>query len=227
MKYYPVNLDIRGKNCLVVGGGEVGTRKVKTLLACEATVTVVSPCATEYLNQLAHQGMIRLKNRSYRSSDLQDIFLVIGATDDEELNFRISQDAKKRNMLCNIADRPEASNVILPAVVQQGDMVIAISTSGQSPAYAKTLRKEMEQHYGQEHAVFLNLMGSIRKKLLSYAHKPEVHKPIFKKLIESDILDLIRKQDYESINLILHEILGDGYRFDELISDGLQKNNTG
>lgn len=223
MKYYPVNLDIRGKNCLVVGGGEVGTRKVKTLLACEATVTVVSPCATKYLNQLAQQGMIRLKNRNYRSSDLQDIFLVFGATDDEALNFRISQDAKAQNLLCNIVDRPEACNFILPAVVQQGDMVIAISTSGQSPAYAKTLRKEMEQHYGQEHAVFLNLMGSIRKKLLSYGHKHEAHKPIFKKLIESDILDLIRKQDYESINLILHEILGDGYRFDKLISDDFQK----
>lgn len=220
MKYYPVNLDIRGKNCLVVGGGEVGTRKVKTLLSCGANVTVVSPYVTQRLEQLAIQRLINLKNRSYRSSDLDGVFLVIGATDDEVLNFSISHDAADRNMLCNIADRPEACNFILPAVVQRGDMMIAVSTSGQSPAYAKTLRKELERQYGQEHAVFLTLMGGIRKKLLNQAHEPEAHKPIFEKLIQSNILHLIREKNYDGINSILHEILGYDYQFNELVSDG-------
>ncbi len=219
MKYYPVNLNIREKECLVVGGGEVGTRKVITLLSCGAKVTVVSPYFTERLQELARQDLINLKNRKYRSADLDAVFLVIGATDDEVLNARISHDAAQRNMLCNIADRPETCNFILPAIVQRGDMIIAVSTSGQSPAYAKNLRKELEQKYGQEHAVFLNLMGGIRKKLLSQAHEPEAHKTIFEKLVQSNILDLIREKDYEGVNSILNEILGGSYRFDDLVSN--------
>jgi precorrin-2 dehydrogenase/sirohydrochlorin ferrochelatase len=148
MRYYPVNLDILNRKCLVVGGGGVGTRKVITLLDCGAIVTVVSLDIGEKLLKLAGNGLIAWEKRSYLTSDLDGIFLVIGATNNEKLNRQISADAEKINLLCNIADRPDVCNFILPSIVNRGDLVIAISTSGKSPAFAKKLRKELEKQFG-------------------------------------------------------------------------------
>ena len=114
MRYYPIHLDIQNRNCLVVGGGGVGTRKVITLLNCGAKVIVVSPEISEQLRNLAASPSLTLKQRPYQSDDLAGMFLVIGATDNETLNRQISRDAEDRNTLCNIADRPEICNFILP-----------------------------------------------------------------------------------------------------------------
>ncbi len=141
MRYYPVNLDIKDRKCLVIGGGDVGTRKVMTLLECMASVTVVSPAASEKLLKLAGLDIISLIKRSYIESDLEGMFLVICATDDEKLNWKVSRDAENLNMLCNIADRPEACNFILPSVVKRGDLVISISTSGQKPGLCEKTQK--------------------------------------------------------------------------------------
>jgi len=215
--YYPVNLDIRNRKCLVVGGGEVGTRKVITLLECGAFVTAVSIKASEKLLKLAESDLIELKRRPYTGADLGGMFLVICATDDEELNRQVSLDAGKFNMLCNIADRPEACNFILPALVKRGDLVIAVSTSGKSPAFAKKIRKDLEKQYGVEYADFLKLMGAIRKKLLSKSHEPEAHKPLFEKLINKDIVKLIKNNDADKIDSVLFEVLGEGYDYMDLI----------
>jgi precorrin-2 dehydrogenase/sirohydrochlorin ferrochelatase len=217
MRYYPVNLDIKNRKCLVVGGGSVGTRKVLTLLNCGAIVTVVSPDATEKLLELADNGSITWEKRSYLASDLDGTFLVIGATDDEELNRQISADAEKLNMLCNIADRPNVCNFILPSIVNRGDLVISISTSGRSPAFAKKLRKELEKQFGVEYTEFLRLMGAIRKKLLSEKHEPEAHKHLFEQLIKSDLVEMIKNNRKEDINSLLFDILGQGYEFESLM----------
>ncbi len=217
MKYYPVNLDIKNRNCLLVGGGAVGTRKVNTLLECGARVTVVSPDPTPQLTSLASEGSITLKKRAYRSDDLTGRFLVIGATDDESLNRQVSKDAERAHTLCNIADRPEVCNFILPSIVRRGDLVITISTSGKSPALAKQLRQKLETQFGKEYAEFLLLMGAIRKKLLSQAHEPEAHKGLFNKLIDSNILNLIHEGKKDDINALLYNILGEGYRLEELL----------
>lgn len=217
VRYYPVNLDIRNRKCLVVGGGEVGTRKVITLLECGAIVTVVSIDASEKLLNLAESGLIELRKRPYAGEDLAGMFLVICATDDEKLNRLVSEDAGKLNMLCNIADRPEACNFILPALVKRGDFVIAVSTSGKSPAFAKKIRKDLEKQYGAEYADFLKLMGAIRKKLLTVSHEPEEHKPLFEKLINKDIAQLIKDGDTDKIDAILFEALGEGYAYADLM----------
>jgi precorrin-2 dehydrogenase/sirohydrochlorin ferrochelatase len=217
MKYYPVHLNIENRYCLVVGGGSVGTRKVETLLECGARVTVVSPVASEQLHQLQQAHKIKLEERAYQSDDLEGKFLVIGATNDEKLNRQISQDAENNNMLCNIADRPEVCNFILPSVVQRGDLVITISTSGKSPALAKKLRETLETQFGAEYAQLLVLMGAIRKRLLSRAHAPEAHKKLFEQLIEGELLKLLKEDKSEEINELLNQILGEGYRIEELI----------
>lgn len=218
MRYYPVNLDIQKQRCLVVGGGSVGTRKVMTLLECGAVVTVVSPVATRRLLELTEKGSITLKKRPYQPSDLDTMFLVIGATNNEELNLQISMDARRLNKLCNIADRPEACNFIIPSVINRGDLVIAISTSGKSPAFAKKLRKDLEKMFGEEYAEFLQFMGVIRKKLLSENHEPEAHKRLFEQLINSGLFEMISDRKREDINSLLFEILGKGYEFDELMT---------
>ena len=193
--FYPVNLDIKGKHCLVVGGGSVASRKAKTLMECGALVTVISPEFSETLQMLAQNLRITLIQRRYETSDLDEKFLVIGATNDEELNRRINADAEQRNMLCNIADVPDICNFILPSIIRRGDLCLAISTSGKSPAFAKKLRKELEKSFGDEYALFLTLMGEIRKKLLSTEHAPEAHKPLFEKLIHTNLLEMIKNNE--------------------------------
>ncbi len=217
MRYYPINLDIKNRKCLIVGGGAVGTRKVDTLLECGARVTVVSPEPTPRLTRLASEAAITLKKRSYRSDDITGMFLVIGATDDESLNRKVSKDAERAHILCNIADRPEVCNFILPSIVRRGDLVITVSTSGKSPALAKHLRQQLEAQFGPEYADFLLLMGAIRKKLLSQAHEPEAHKGLFHKLIDSHILNLMHAGKKEAVNAILYKILGEGFRLEELL----------
>jgi precorrin-2 dehydrogenase/sirohydrochlorin ferrochelatase len=186
----------------------------------------VSIDATETLKQLSGNQRITLVLRAYRSSDLDKKFLVIGATNDEKLNQQLSMDAEKHKLLCNIADRPEACNFILPAIVQQGDLVMAISTSGKSPAFAKKLRKDLEKQFGEAYALFLNLMGAIRGRLLLEKHAPEQHKPLFQKIIHSDIVLWIENRQMEDIDRLLLDVLGPGYTVDELLKPDFRHNAT-
>jgi len=223
MRYYPIQLDVRSRHCLVVGGGAVGTRKVRGLLECGARVRVVSPKVSRSLRELVDRGEIELRPGSYREEDLTGIFLVIGATDDEALNRRISQDAAKRGLLCNIADRPDICNFILPAVVRRGDLVITVSTSGSSPALAKQLRQSLERRFGEEYVDILRLMRAIRRKLLSEEHAPEAHKPLFEKLLNSGIVQLIQAGRTDTIDALLADVLGEGFRFEELMHERPQE----
>ena len=222
MRYYPVNLDIKGRQCLVVGGGRVGSRKVDTLVQCGAEVTVVSAEVSPTVKQLADENAILLKQRAYRASDVEGMFLVIGATDNETLNRQINADAERLNLLCNIADRPEICNFILPAIVRRGSFVMAISTAGKSPAFAKHVRKRLETQFGPEYGVMLELMGAIRSKLLAGAHEPEVHKPLFEQLIDGDLVALIKDQQIDRIDQLLERVLGPGYRYHQLMPSNQQ-----
>lgn len=218
MPYYPINLDIRNRNCLVIGAGGVGTRKVLGLLACEARVTVVSPEFSDRIADLAQQRALVLLDRPYRAEDLQNMFLVIGATDDQDLNRQVHRDAENRGILCNIADRPELCNFILPSIVRRGDLTVSISTSGRSPALAKKLRRDLELAFGEEYGVLLRLMGVIRGRLLSEAHAPEAHKPIFEKLVNGNLAEMIREDRRANIDRLLREVLGPGFTYDALMA---------
>jgi precorrin-2 dehydrogenase/sirohydrochlorin ferrochelatase len=217
MRYYPINLDVQNRECLVVGGGGVGERKVKTLLECGALVTVITTDATESLQTLASERRIDLRTREYEPSDMEAKYLVIGATDSEEVNEKISKDAAKRGLLCNIADRPAACSFVLPAIVRQGDLLIAISTSNKSPAVARRIRQTLEKEFGPEYAVLLNLMGAIRQKLLSEAKSPEAHKRMFEQLLDEGLLEMIRENRTQDADGLLKDVLGNGYTWKELM----------
>jgi precorrin-2 dehydrogenase/sirohydrochlorin ferrochelatase len=190
------------------------------LQACGAAVTVVSPQVTPELAELARQGQIQWKQRAFRSTDLRDAFLVIGATDDQGLNRRIHQEAEAAGRLCNIADQPGLCNFVLPAVVSQGDLIIAVSTAGQSPAFAKHLRKELQSQFGPEYGRFLELMGAIRRQLLAADHAPEAHKPLFERLVAAGLPELIKNENRAAIDRLLAKVLGPEYRYAALMGEG-------
>jgi precorrin-2 dehydrogenase/sirohydrochlorin ferrochelatase len=217
MRYYPVYLDIKGRRCLVVGGGQVGTRKVETLLKCGARVMVISLEVTSALSELADRGRIDLELRAYRSTDLDKAFLVIGATDDQALNRQIHRDAEAAQRLCNIADQPALCNFVLPSIVNQGDLSIAISTAGKSPAFAKHLRRQLTDQFGLEYGQMLELMGAIRQRLLAAEHAPEQHKPLFEQLIQCGLLEMIKERDQRGINALLQKVLGPEFVYENLM----------
>jgi precorrin-2 dehydrogenase/sirohydrochlorin ferrochelatase len=158
-----------------------------------------------------------LSLRGYQASDLDGRFLVIGATNHEEVNKRISQDASREGILCNIADRPEACTFVLPAIVRRGDLLIAVSTSNKSPAAAKHIRQTLEKEFGPEYATLLNLMGAIRQKFMSEAKSPEAHKGLFERLLDEGLLEMIREGATQDVDLLLKEVLGKGYAWKELV----------
>ncbi len=210
MRYFPVNLDVRDRTCLVVGGGAVGTRKTKTLLRAGARVVVVSPEASADLETLAAEDRIRLHRRVYRAGDMADVFLVFGTTDDRDLNRRISDDARRQGILCNIADQPDRGQFVLPSVVSRGDLLIGISTSGKSPALARRIRRRLENAFGEEYALLIDLLGALRRRLLNQGHDPRGHKQKLDALLDSDLLGLIRNGDVERIDQLLEALFGPG-----------------
>jgi precorrin-2 dehydrogenase/sirohydrochlorin ferrochelatase len=159
MRYYPLQVDIEGRSCLVVGGGQVGTRKVERLLACRARIRVVSPEATPALERLVRQGRLDLQRREYRPGDTAAMFLVFAATDSREVNRRVAEEAAAAGILFNSVDDPERAGFIVPSVVHRKDLVITVSTTGKSPALARHLRKRLEKQFGNEYAELLVLMG--------------------------------------------------------------------
>ncbi len=215
--YYPVHLKVKGKTCLVVGGGNVGIRKARTLLKSGARVNLVSPQITEEHSQDITDKITWIP-APYAPHHLRGVHLVFAATHLAEQNRQIAADAKKAGILCNIADDPDASDFILPAIVHRGDLIITVSTSGTSPAFAKKLRRDLETQFGTEYADFLFLMGRIRCRLLAKGHDPEKHKTLFSTLIKEDLLYMIMEKDFDKINHLLCATLGSEYTYQNLIA---------
>lgn len=213
MQYYPANLDISNRKCLVVGGGRVGRRKVNALLQCGGAVVVVSIDCVKELCLLAEKQVITLLRRPYHASDLENVFLVFAATADVALNRRIAEDAHRLKVLCNIVDSPQYCDFIVPSTLRRGDLAISISTSGKSPAVAKRIRRQLETEFGNEYAILLDIMGNVRQALLEQEHDPDAHQAAFEKLLDSDILERIRARDATAVQTILNEVLGESFRF--------------
>jgi siroheme synthase-like protein len=160
--FYIACLRLDGRRCLVVGGGDVGLEKVEGLLACGAAVTLVAPDAHAALAELAAEGSIVWERRRYEPADLEGSFLVIAATDDSEVNIGVHEDAEARAMLVNVVDVPPLCNFILPAIVRNGPLAIAISTAGASPALAKRMKREIAEQFGEDYARLAVILNDAR-----------------------------------------------------------------
>src|SRR5919107_3935520 len=160
--FYIACLKLTSRRCVVVGGGEIGLEKVEGLLACDGRVVLIAPEAVPELEALAREGSIEWIRREYRPGDLEATFIVIAATDDTDVNIRVFEDAERRAMLVNVVDVPPLCNFILPAIVRQGSMAIAISTQGASPALAKRMKREISEQFGPAYAELAVILNEAR-----------------------------------------------------------------
>ncbi|MBN1614429.1 MAG: bifunctional precorrin-2 dehydrogenase/sirohydrochlorin ferrochelatase [Deltaproteobacteria bacterium] len=208
VKYYPVYLDLRNKSCVVMGAGEVSERKVARLVQCGARVTVVDRQLSPGLERMKRESLIDHIDDGYNADYLRDVFLVIAATDRDDVNEAISRDAKARGVIVNVVDDPERCDFILPSIFERGDLSIAVSTGGKSPALAKKIAMDMEFLFGGEYETLLHIMGALRGKTLAKGLAPSKNRVIFEAVIQSDILRCIREGDREGVKRIIRDITG-------------------
>jgi siroheme synthase-like protein len=160
--YYPIFFNLRGKKGVVVGGGKVAFRKVRRLLGYGADLTVVSPKPCPEIVKLSKDGLIRLIRRDYEARDLKDAMIAIVCTDVKEVNRKVAVEAKKGGVLVNVADDLEPSDFIIPSILRRGNLTIAVSTSGVSPALARKIRVKLEKSFGEEYGSLLSIIGEVR-----------------------------------------------------------------
>lgn len=212
MKYYPVFLDLKGKSCLVAGGGRVAERKTRSLLAAGAEVVCVSEKFTPGILQLARKKKILLRKeilspRSFSGGRLKGFFLVFGATSSSAVNAGIFKACRKKNILVNAADDVEHCNFIAPAILSRGLLTIAVSTGGASPTLAKRIKARLEELFGPEYALFLSFMARERKSILARVATPGKRKKIFAEMTAPEILGLFARKNTAAVNKGYHSIL--------------------
>ena len=199
--FYIACLRLTGRRCVVVGGGDVGLEKVEGLLACDADVTLIAPDAITPLRELAREGSIAWEQRPYTTGDLEATFVVIAATSDTGVNIRVFEDAERRAMLVNVVDVPPLCNFILPAIVRQGPLAIAISTAGASPALAKRLKREIGEVYGEPYARLAIILNDARGWAKATLPTYQDRKEFFESIVngDPDPVELLRAGDEQSV----------------------------
>jgi len=220
VRYYPVFLDLRGRLCVVVGGGAMALEKAHELCAAGARVTVVAARPAAGIEELASAGRLSLRRRPYRDGDLAGAFLAIAALDDagepedrddlgiEAVREAVWREASRRGLPLNSVDDPVRCSFIAGSVLRRGALTIAISTSGKAPALAVRLRQELETRLGAEHERFLELAGAVRAPLAARHPDLALRRELWYQLVDSDVLDLLRRGDEPAARRRFAEILG-------------------
>jgi len=193
--HYPVFLDLRVCPCTVIGGGHLAEEKARGLIAAEAVVTVISPSLTPALSALVEEGRLLHRPRGYQPGDLEGAFLAIWCEQAPEVAEAIWQEALARNVLINTLDDVPHCQFIAPSIVRRGDLTIAISTGGKAPVLAVRLRQWLESQLGDEYGRFLSLAGSVRTALARRWPDFATRRELWYRLVDSDVLDLLRQGD--------------------------------
>lgn len=208
MSHYPVYLDLRHRPCFVLGGCGMAAEKVRGLLESKARVTVISPDLNEELNRMAAEGRIDWISRRFRRGDLRTAFLVIVVMQPSAVSEAVWEETRGRNVLVNTLDDVPHCDFIAPAIVRRGDLTVAISTGGKAPVLAVRLRQRLERELGEEHARFLELAGTVRKPLAQLWPDFATRKELWYRLIDSDVIHLLRRGDEAMALNRFEEILG-------------------
>jgi siroheme synthase-like protein len=203
--FYIACLRLKGRRCLVVGGGEVGLEKVEGLLACDADVTLVAPEAHPALVELALEGSITWARREYEAADLEHCLIAIAATADTDVNIRVFNDAERRAMLVNVVDVPPLCNFILPAIVRTGPLAVAISTAGASPALAKRMKREIGDLFGEPYATLAVLLNDARGWAKATLPTYQDRKQFFESIVngEPDPVALLREGQTDRVKELI------------------------
>jgi precorrin-2 dehydrogenase/sirohydrochlorin ferrochelatase len=189
MTLFPMFMKLEGRSCLVVGAGTIGEPKISSLLASGASVRVVAFKATAAVAEWAKTGAISWEARAFNTADLDGVFLVIAATNSPDVNAAIFQEAGRRNILRNVVDDPEYCDFYYPAVVRRGDLQLAISTNGHSPALAQRIRRELEIQFGPEYGEWLEQLGTIRQQLFASKIDPEERRQLLHELASREAFE--------------------------------------
>ncbi len=203
--FYIACLSLRGRRCLVVGGGEVALEKVEGLLACGAGVVVVAPELQPALAELAAERSIVWEPREFAAGDLEGTFMAIAATDDSEVNIRVYELAEQRAMLVNVVDVPPLCNFILPAIVRTGPLAIAISTAGASPALAKRMKREIAEQFGEAYAQLAVMLNEVRGWAKGTLPTYQDRKVFFESIVngDPDPIELLRRGDADGVRALI------------------------
>ena len=210
MRYIPIFLDVAGRECVVVGGGEVAARKVESLLEAGARVTVVSPRLSPSLGKVVAGGRLTHIPRDYQRGDISGCVLVYAATDDPKLNRELAIEARALGIPINVVDVPELCTFIAPAVFKRGALQVAVSTSGASPAFAARLRRELEDRFGAEYALTLEVLRAARRRLHADRIDPAERMHRLSGLANSALPEAIARGDVGAVERILGIHLGEG-----------------
>jgi precorrin-2 dehydrogenase len=205
--FYPVFLNLKNKRIVVIGGGAVAERKVESLLGTGASIVLISPEVTARLDSLAKKNRIQLQRRAYAPGDCAGAALVFSATDDADVSSAVFQEAKQGGTLVNTADQPSLCDFIMPAVVRRGDVAISISTGGTSPGLASQLRRKIGRIIGPEYAKLTELLSRARPEIRRQIPDSAERKALHYRILNSDILDLLRGDDLAGAERRLREIV--------------------
>jgi precorrin-2 dehydrogenase / sirohydrochlorin ferrochelatase len=208
MAKYPIFLDLNGRRVVIIGGGSVATRKAETILGSGARLVVVAPRLDDTLRKLCAGTSAELIENKYSKDYIGGATLVIAATNDEALNRQIYKDCQQLEILCNVVDSPKLCDFYVPAVVQRGDLQIAIGTDGNCPSYAGHLRKKLENIFTDKHGEFLAQLEAIREFIIDKLTDASERKAIMGKLADDESFEYFlqngsqqwRKRAEETIN---------------------------
>jgi precorrin-2 dehydrogenase/sirohydrochlorin ferrochelatase len=218
MAFYPIMIDLSGKKAVVIGGGMVAQRKVETLLEYGAEVHLISRELTPLLEDYVGDGRVRLVGRELEGSEFEGASIAIIATNDPHMNRRAAGIARERGVFVNVVDQPSDCDFIVPSILRRGDLIIAVSTSGRSPALAKRIRERLASQFGDEYGDFLRLMGHIREEVLSRGLAQEENSRIFHELVDSPIIEAVGREDWPEVASNLERILRMRFSVDEIIN---------
>lgn len=200
MPLFPISLKLRGRLCVVVGGGMIAESKIQSLLTAEAHVVVVAPEVTESVAAWAREGQIEWQKKSFAADDLCGAFLVVAGTSSARVNHEVFRQCEAEGILCNVVDDPHYCHFYYPAVVRRGALQIAISTAGQSPALAQRLRRELEVQFGPQYEQWLEWLGAARKFLRREGNDAEETKKLLHQLASEEMFEkFLREGERELI----------------------------
>ncbi|UFJ39076.1 bifunctional precorrin-2 dehydrogenase/sirohydrochlorin ferrochelatase [Brevibacillus humidisoli] len=204
-KQYPLMLDLTKRTCLVVGAGEVAVRKIESLLAAGAAVTVISPEADPQVVEWAAQGQLQWHQTTYNGQDVRSYALVIAATDRPDVNLAVHRAVTDCGGWINVVDRPDLCTFTVPSVVRRGKLAIAVSTSGASPSLARKIKQRLEGEFGTEYTGYVDFLAEMRQRVLAQVDDPGVRKQIFRRLLGDVYLHASDEHRYRMAEALLAE----------------------
>lgn len=206
--YYPVFLQLKNKLCVIIGGGVVASRKVDSLLECNASVRVVAPEMVPSLRELAALGRVEYLSAPYTRETIAGAFLAVAATDNPAVNRTVAAHCREQHIPVNVVDAPELCDFILPATIRRGPLTLAVSTGGTAPAVARQIRRELEEKFDDAYGELLTVLGETRLRVLKDIADAEQRKHIFTTLAQDDLLTLLRDKGRSALEDRINELIG-------------------